>query len=88
MITAKRLSASSDYIYNETYRNVPHGLGYVNFNIRPHLGSNDYPRLNDGYLKKASEKIDGNLIALDDNSRILYEDGKMTIVSEGRWKVY
>ena len=39
-------------------------------------------------LKEVSKKFDEDLYALDDNSGIVYVDGKIEIVSEGKWIKY
>ncbi len=88
MILAPKISASSDFLYNRNPNNAPAGLGYVDFNFRSHFNEDNYPRLRDKNLRKLSKKLKGDLYALDNNSGLLCIDGKIEIVSEGRWKKY
>ncbi len=88
VIVAKGLDASSRFLYSNEPKSSPFGLGYIDFNVRPHLNSLRYPKMRDRYLKIVSKKIDGDLYAIDDNSGILFNNGKIKIVSKGTWKKY
>ncbi len=88
IIAAKRLSATSVFLYSNKKTMAPRGLGYVDFNIRPHLNSPHSPKTKEKYLAKASKKVKGRLYALDDSSAIVYADGNTKVISEGKWKVY
>lgn len=39
-------------------------------------------------FKEVSKKLEGDLYALDDNSAVLWIDGKIKVISEGIWKKY
>lgn len=89
MITAKNISLSTAGIlyYEKTgrFENI-NGLGFVDFEIRPHLNSEYFPKVKLSYLKKIVEEIPYSFYAIDDNTAIQVVDGKISIVSEGQWK--
>jgi dipeptidase E len=88
MVLSSDLEASSEYLYGDETGNAPAGLGYVPFHIRPHLNSPHFPLVRDESLRKLVGKLQGDIYALDDNSAIVYKDGKIEVVSEGTWKKY
>ena len=88
IVTARKLSSGSDYLYGDEPKNAPAGLGYIDFNIRPHFNSPQFPKVRDKQLMVVSKKLDGDLYALDDESAVLCVDGKLQIISEGKWKKY
>jgi dipeptidase E len=62
-------------------------LGVVDFSIFPHL---DYPGWPDNSLDSAREwatKIPGPAYAIDDDTAISVVDGRVKVVSEGRWEL-
>ena len=63
-------------------------LGVVDFSIFPHL---DHPALPDNTMA-AAEKwaagLGGPAYAIDDQTALKVADGKVTIVSEGRWRYF
>lgn len=91
MVTAKNISLSTAGIlyYEKTggFKNKK-GLGFVDFELRPHLNSKWFPKVNLPYLKKLSETISYSFYAIDDNTAIKVEDGKISVVSEGEWKKF
>ena len=68
--------------------NAPPGLGYINFNVRSHFNSPDFPRAKASHLQKVAKQLEGDLYAIDDDSAVLCINGKIKIVSEGKWKKY
>jgi dipeptidase E len=88
IVLSKEIQASSEYLYGDEVENAPKGLGYVDFHIRPHLNSPHFPKVIDKNLKEVSKKLNGDLYAIDDNTAILYENGKIEIISEGKWIKY
>ena len=88
ILMAKRLSGSTDFLYGSRPNKAPLGLGYVKFNLRPHFNSSHFPKARDKYLKMASKRLKEDLYAIDDESAIVWVDGKVRVVSEGRWKKY
>lgn len=88
IIVSERLCASSHFLYSDEIHNAPPGLGYIDFYTRAHLNSPYFPKMRDSILKKVAPELGGDLYALDDNSALLYFDGKIKIISEGVWKKY
>ena len=91
MVTAKNISLSTAGIlyYEKTggFKNK-NGLGFVDFELRPHLNSKWFPKVKLPYLKKLSEKIPYSFYAIDDNTAIKVVNDKISIVSEGEWKKF
>lgn len=91
IILSKSIQASSEYLfslYGDEVKNPPSGLGLINFDIRPHLNSPCFPKVNEKYLTKVFKNIDEDLYAIDDNSAVVFDDGKIEVVSEGKWIKY
>lgn len=91
MITAKMLSLNdSGALYYEKFdRKGEHeGLGYVNFEVRPHLNSPHFPQVRIDILQEIASKIGHTFYAIDDNTAIKVVDGNIEIVSEGEWKKF
>lgn len=91
MVTAKNISLSSSGIlyYEQTgdLENIK-GLGFVDFEIRPHLNSTYFPKVRLDYLQKLAEKTPNAFYAIDDNTAIEVVDGETSVVSEGKWKKF
>lgn len=91
MVTAKNVSLSNaDILYYEktgSLKNIK-GLGYVDFEIRPHLNAEYFPKANISYLQKLAKDTPNTFYALDDNSAIQVVDGKISVISEGKWKKF
>jgi dipeptidase E len=60
----------------------------VDFSIVPHLNSKKYPKTRARRLKEFLKGIKGDVYALDDDSGIICSNGKIQVVSEGRWIKY
>ena len=91
MVMAKNISLSSlDILYFEKTKKIKNsnGLGYIDFEIRPHLNSKWYPKLKFDYLSKLAKQTPHCFYALDDNSAIEVIDKKISIISEGKWKKF
>lgn len=89
MIVSKvELASSSELLYGEANPSDIKGLGYVDFNIFPHLNSPYFPNLREPNIEKVAKKLEGDVYALDDQSAVLYVDGKIKVISEGVWKRY
>jgi dipeptidase E len=63
-------------------------LGLMNFHFRPHLNSPYFPKVRERFIKEIAKKIKEPIYALDDESAIKVKDGKVKIVSEGRYIVF
>lgn len=88
IVLSKTLSASSEFLYGDESKKAVAGLGYIDFNVRPHLNSPHFKRVRDSILKEVVKKLDGDTYALDDNSAVVFDNGKISMVSEGKWLLY
>ena len=61
------------------------GLGFVDFYFLPHLNSPYFPVRKDGPVKEAMKGISRKTYVLDDQSALKVIDGKVEIVSEGKY---
>ncbi len=64
------------------------GLGIVDFSIFPHL---DHPELSENTMAAAERwaaAIGGPAYAIDDDTAIRVVDGRVDVVSEGRWRFF
>lgn len=89
MITAKQttLSVSSILYYEETGNfETAEGLGFVDFEIRPHLNSKWFPKVRLNFLEKLSKETPNTFYAIDDDTAVKVVNNKISIVSEGEWK--
>lgn len=91
MITTKELSAEIDRgLYGEIAgRNIKYtGLNFVNIFILPHYDSEWFPDLKEERIGEILKNLDVPVYLLDDNSAVVVEDDKISIVSEGEYKVF
>ena len=91
MVTAKNISLSTaGILYYEKYGKFKNknGLGFVDFELRPHLNSKWFPKVKLPYLKKLAEKTPYSFYAIDDNTAIKIVDKKISVISEGEWKKF
>jgi len=65
--------------------NAEEGLGLVDFYVRPHFNSLDFPHARAKYLREVAQKIKEPIYAIDDNSAVEVMDGKIKIISEGKF---
>lgn len=82
---SKTLFASSEFIYLDEDGKHHNGLNYIDFNFRPHLNSPDFPKAREKFLKEIAGKFNEDMYAMDDESGIVWIDGDIEIVSEGKW---
>lgn len=62
------------------------GLGLVDFHIRPHLNSKFFPKARVDLIAETAKDIPEPIYAIDDNTAVVINDDKVTVVSEGEWK--
>lgn len=62
------------------------GAGLIDFNIRPHYNSDNFPHVNDESIEVISQNVKDTIVAIDDQTAIKVVDGDMEIVTEGEWK--
>ncbi len=63
------------------------GLNYVDFYFLPHLNSLYFPLLKEENIRKATKDMIKKVYAMDDQSALKVVDGKIEVVSEGKWFV-
>lgn len=91
MVTAKNISLSrSGILYYEQTGKLKNtrGLGFVDFEIRPHLNSPWFPKVRLEYLEKLATETSNTFYAIDDNTAIKVVDNNVTVISEGEWKKF
>ncbi len=91
MAAAKTVSLSStNLLYYEQTGSLKFekGLGFVDFEIRPHLNSSDFPKVTLEHLETLEKNIPYAFYAIDDNTALQIVDGMVTVVSEGVWKKF
>ncbi|RJF71386.1 peptidase E [Deinococcus cavernae] len=63
-------------------------LGLVNFSIFPHLDYPHFPENTLAHAEKWAAEIGGPAYAIDDQTAIQVNDGHVTVISEGNWKLF
>lgn len=91
MITAKIVTLSSDSIKNfgksgkfYTWK----GLGFINFELRPHLNSEHFPTVRISYLTELAKMNKNTFYAIDDDTAVQVIDGKVEIITAGKWQKF
>lgn len=73
-------------LFGETYTHeVKEGLGWVGFQVVPHLDSPHFENIREEILKDAAKDLKEGVYALDDESALKVVDGEVEMVSEGKW---
>ncbi|OGD94594.1 hypothetical protein A2697_04980 [Candidatus Curtissbacteria bacterium RIFCSPHIGHO2_01_FULL_41_44] len=88
MVTSKRILLSeSKKLYYEDLKGHQdeRGLGFVSFQIRPHLNNSFFPNVKEEILKEQAKKIPEQIYALDDEMAIKVEDKNIEVVGEGKY---
>lgn len=74
--------------YEESFGTVTdNGLGFVNFYTRPHFNSPNFPKANQEYLENMAKDFVETLYALDDGSALKIIDGRVEVITEGKYLV-
>jgi dipeptidase E len=63
-------------------------LKLVDFALRPHLNSPNFPKIREAFLARAAAKLDVPMYALDDQSSIKVINDKIEVISEGTWRLF
>jgi len=63
------------------------GLNYVDFYFIPHLNSSHFPKLIEKNIRKLVKGISKKIYAMDDQSALKVVNGKVEVISEGKWFV-
>jgi len=72
-------------------RNAPDNdrtMGWVDFSIFPHLGHPELPHNQLANAERWAAAIGGPCYAIDDETAIVVDNGKVEVVSEGVWKIF
>lgn len=87
MVTAPNLDVIlSQVIYGEDAEEVTMpGLNLVDFYFLPHFNSEDFPERMEETIREAAKNMSKKVFALDDQSALKIVDGKVEVVSEGKW---
>ncbi|OGK11309.1 hypothetical protein A2954_01980 [Candidatus Roizmanbacteria bacterium RIFCSPLOWO2_01_FULL_37_12] len=91
MVTAKTVSLSRSNIlhFEKTGKfDSWKGLGFVDFEIRPHLNSDYFPNVRIPYLTELAKNNPATFYAIDDNTAVQVVDGKVSIITEGKWQKF
>ena len=91
MVTAKKVTLSKmGILYWEKTGKFEdrEGLGFVDFEIRPHFMRSDYPQLTIETMEKLARENPLQFYAIDDQTAIKVDGDKITLVSEGTWKKF
>lgn len=64
------------------------GLGFVDFELRPHLNSKWFPKVRLPYLEELAKKTKSTFYAIDDSTAIKVVDDEISIITEGKWKKF
>jgi len=76
----------SQIIYGDDMEEEPmDGLNYVDFYFLPHLNSPHFPNRMEEKIKEAAKTLPKKIYALDDQSALKVVDGKVEIITEGKY---
>ncbi len=88
-ITGTTIYNSVQNLFKETYKlQIKDGLGIVDFQFIPHLNSPYFKFIREKYLKEAAKDVDEVVYAVDDNSALKVVNGKVQVVSEGKYLIF
>ena len=65
-----------------------HALGGVDFSIFPHVDHPDLPDNSMASAERWAAGIRGPAYAIDDETAIRVDDGRVDVISEGHWKLF
>lgn len=91
MVTGKDLALiQSQILYGEDWERKEDmaGLNFVDFYFFPHLNSPYFNLRKESIIRKAVKDIHGKVYAMDDNSALKIVDGKIDIISEGKYLIF
>ncbi len=91
MVTGKDLALiQSQILYGEDWERKEDmaGLNFVDFYFFPHLNSPHFNLRREDVIREAVKSISGKVYAMDDNSTLKVVDGKVNIISEGKYLIF
>lgn len=59
------------------------GMGFVDFEVEPHCAGKRFKT-----IEKYAKKSDNPIYAIDDDGAVALLDGKIEVISEGKWELY
>lgn len=80
-------------VFGETYDDpgkpfvIDRGLGLVDFALLPHVDHEDHPESAMTKVETMAAEVPVPTYAIDDQTAIKVSDGRVEVVSEGRWKL-
>lgn len=63
-------------------------LEYVDFGIKNHMNSENFPKASEQNLEAVAPQIADTFYAIDDDSALQVVDRKLTVISEGKWRKF
>ena len=63
-------------------------FGLFDWYLKPHLYSPDFPERDDAWADRIVERADFPIYFIDDETAIRVIDGKVDVISEGRWRFH
>lgn len=91
MVTSKRILLSqSEKLYYEDLKGNQNekGLGFVDFQIRPHLNNSYFPNVRKEILEKQAKEISEPIYAIDDETALIVVDNKVEVVGKGKYLIF
>ncbi len=87
MVASREILVSQSKIYEEENGQPASnkGLGFVDFQFRPHLNSPYFTKVRKDYVEQVAREIGQPLYALDDQSALEVVDNAVSIVGEGEY---
>ncbi|MGW8066843.1 Type 1 glutamine amidotransferase-like domain-containing protein [Streptomyces ziwulingensis] len=73
-------------VLGETSVEPPFGL--FDWYLKPHLYSADFPERGDAWADRIAARADFPIYFIDDETAVRVRDGKLDVVSEGRWRLH
>ncbi|MFF3375854.1 Type 1 glutamine amidotransferase-like domain-containing protein [Streptomyces sp. NPDC002680] len=93
MIFSRNLTAHSADVIGDTAdlhvlgaTTVEPPFGLYDWYLKPHLYSPDFPERDDAWADRIIERADFPVYFIDDDTAVRVTDGKVDVVSEGRWR--
>lgn len=80
-----KVIVKNDKDNNDGYR-CENGLGLVDFSIRPHAYQADKLHFTNELLSSLAKKHQSDFYVIDDNSAVVVEGDKVSVVSIGKWE--
>ncbi len=88
-IASPTIYNSVQNLFGEKYDlKIEKGLALVNFQLIPHLNSEYFPKIRVENLERASKDLTEPIYAVDDNSAVVVNGGKIEVISGGKWEKF